>query len=118
LQPVALQVAASQQICGVRNNTEEMSGAGRGRGWLNLPKSAEPPRPTGLHKPTVNNTSPVPQINSPYKELIDRMKEINLNDDGIMFNKKMKYVQEYWLQECGNEEEVKSVSQQSAANVI
>jgi hypothetical protein len=84
-----------------------MSGAGRGRGWLNLPKSAEPPRPTGLHKPTVNNTSPVPQINSPYKELIDRMKEINLNDDGIMFNKKMKYVQEYWLQECGNEEEVK-----------
>jgi hypothetical protein len=35
------------------------------------------------------------------------MKEINLNDDGIMFNKKMKYVQEYWLQECGNEEEVK-----------
>jgi hypothetical protein len=46
------------------------------------------------------------------------MKEINVNDDGIMFNKKMKYVQEYWLQECGNEEEVKSVSQQSAASVI
>ncbi|KAJ3649829.1 hypothetical protein Zmor_021549 [Zophobas morio] len=81
-------------------------GVGRGRGWLNLSKSAEPPKPMGLSKPPMNTPSPAPQLSSEYDELVDRIKELSTNDDGIMFNKKMKYIQSYWTQDCTRQKEV------------
>ncbi|RZC43086.1 uncharacterized protein BDFB_006990 [Asbolus verrucosus] len=81
------------------------SGAGRGRGWLNLGKNAEPPRPMGLARPPANPT-PVQQVECKYKGLIEKVKEMNVSDDGIMFNKKLQYIQTYWVQECGSREDV------------
>ncbi|KYB26290.1 hypothetical protein TcasGA2_TC009812 [Tribolium castaneum] len=84
-------------------------GAGRGRGWLNLGSNAEPPKPMGLPPPVV--PSPV-EVSPEYKELVDRVKELNVNDDGILLNQKVKHIQSFWQNECHTQEEVQASFEQ------
>ncbi|XP_044265908.1 CBP80/20-dependent translation initiation factor [Tribolium madens] len=80
-------------------------GAGRGRGWLNLGSNVEPPKPMGLPQPLA--PSPV-EVSPEYRALVDRVKELNVNDDGILLNKKVKHIQNFWQDECHSQEEVEA----------
>ncbi|KAJ8925440.1 hypothetical protein NQ315_009273 [Exocentrus adspersus] len=94
------------------------SGVGRGRGWLNLSKNpnpaAEPPRPGSIPSPTsVNPNSPslideshFADKSNEFIDLINIVKQLNINDDGIKFNQKKKYIVESWKDCCQTGEEV------------
>lgn len=83
-------------------------GAGRGRAWLNLAKNSEPPRPGGP-LPSVNGFVEDYHISEDNKELIERVKLLNSNDDGIAFNNKMKHIQNFWIERCHCKEDVEYV---------
>ncbi|KAJ8927017.1 hypothetical protein NQ314_020580 [Rhamnusium bicolor] len=96
------------------------SGVGRGRGWLNLNKnqnvSSVPPRPGSIPSPTtINPLSPKLTITddtqftdatNDFTDLISNIKQLNMNDDGIKFNQKLKYVLEIWNEKCQTTEDV------------
>lgn len=93
-------------------------GVGRGRGWLNLKAQStkNPGSGTSTSPPIVNNT-PSPNLNShdngkysnvadDYTDLISKIKQLSVNDDGIMFNQKIRYIIESWNEDCQNPVEV------------
>ncbi|XP_066262149.1 uncharacterized protein [Euwallacea similis] len=91
-------------------------GVGRGRGWLNLKaQGAKSPGLENSSPPITNNVSPnfSNQDNRKYVDaledftsLINKIKQINLEDDGIKFNQKIRYIVEGWNQDCQNGSEV------------
>lgn len=78
-------------------------GAGRGRGWLNLTPNSEPPKPMGLPQPLPPAQSPPVKVE--HQELINRVKELSVNDDGILLNRKVQHIQAFW-HDCSGEKEV------------
>lgn len=94
------------------------SGVGRGRGWLNLNKNQNaavvPPRP-GSSPTSINPLSPnlaliddaqfVDKSNE-FTDLINIVKQLNLNDDGIKFNQKKKHLLESWKESCQTGDDV------------
>ncbi|XP_030765691.1 uncharacterized protein LOC115889761 [Sitophilus oryzae] len=92
-------------------------GVGRGRGWLNLntpnkytPGIDEMPSPSASKHLNTNEIddenkyyTDVPQD---FSDLINAVKVISLEDDGIKFNQKMKYITEIWVEKCRNSDDV------------
>ncbi|XP_028131801.1 CBP80/20-dependent translation initiation factor-like isoform X1 [Diabrotica virgifera virgifera] len=89
-----------------------MSKGGRGRGWLNINKNQNNPVPPGnivtVAKPNIPSVADESLFTdaSEYKEIINRVKELNISDDGIKFNQKLRYILENWKQDCKSSEEV------------
>ncbi|XP_057669364.1 uncharacterized protein LOC130901784 [Diorhabda carinulata] len=88
---------------------------GRGRGWLHLNKNqnaAPNPAPIQVADNPKNITvigdeSKFTDVNEhEFKDLISKIREIKVTDDGIKFNQKIKYILENWKQDCQNSEEV------------
>ncbi|CAH0550645.1 unnamed protein product [Brassicogethes aeneus] len=85
---------------------------GRGRGWLNVYKSNSAPIQPGIvPEPVINNAKPVDNTKfvdarEEYMDLANKVKKLNVNDDGILFNQKIKYILENWKECCSNGEEV------------
>ncbi|XP_060536163.1 uncharacterized protein LOC132708071 [Cylas formicarius] len=79
------------------------SGVGRGRGWLNLKSQNVPGAPGSGTSP---NSSPSPTDQhfsnavSDFSILLGKIKQLNLADDGIKFNQKIKYILDGWFEEC------------------
>lgn len=97
------------------------SGVGRGRGWLNLNKNQNaaviPPRP-GSSPTSVNPLSPNLALiddaqfadkSNEFIDLINIVKQLNLNDDGIKFNQKKKHILETWKESCQAGDDVEYV---------
>ncbi|KAJ8947835.1 hypothetical protein NQ318_009980 [Aromia moschata] len=96
------------------------SGIGRGRGWLNLKKNPTVnvplcPQSMPLNSSSINPLSPklsstdeVQFVDSSneFTDLINKVKQLNVNDDGIKFNQKIKYIVENWKQNCETSEAV------------
>lgn len=90
------------------------SGVGRGRGWLNLKmQGTKSPGGETQNSPPIINDSHSPNLHSPdnrkfedapddFSSLINKIKQLNLQDDGIKFNQKIKYIVEGWTQDCLN----------------
>lgn len=86
-------------------------GIGRGRGWLNL-KSQNNASNTNR----VGNNVPVScqdsceneftDAKNDYNDIINKVKQLNMNDDGILFNQKVKYILENWNEDCQTPEQV------------
>lgn len=98
------------------------SGVGRGRGWLNLKQNQNNTNPAVVGnvanppKNSVNqanlNTKEEKQFIDTQKEacdLVNKIKQLNINDDGILFNQKIKYIIENWKNDCRTSEEVQLV---------
>lgn len=85
------------------------SGIGRGRGWLNLNKQQ---RPGGVPESTtvtqeVSLNSTMNQLNiTEYTKLINQINMLNENDDGILFNQKLKTIIEVWQESCKTDADV------------
>lgn len=75
------------------------SGTGRGRGWLKLEKSSDPPCP-GLDevnkKYPLQQPNPNPPDDSDFSDLIKQFDIFKISDDGIQLNNKIRYICEYW----------------------
>ncbi|CAH2007181.1 unnamed protein product [Acanthoscelides obtectus] len=88
------------------------SGVGRGRGWLNLNKTQSQnavPKvgaATAGQDLTAAEESRYIDASSSYNDLINKIQQLNIKDDGILFNQKIKYVLENWKQDCQNSEQV------------
>lgn len=90
------------------------SGVGRGRGWLNLKQSQNVPNPTAvstLTSPPINQANVKEEtqfvdIPNDNNDLVNKIKQLNLSDDGILFNQKIKYIVENWKNDCRTNEEV------------
>lgn len=91
------------------------SGKGRGRGWLNLKQSQNTPNPTivgNLTSPPASQTNTVKEetqfsdIEKNTTDLVNKIRQLNLGDDGILFNQKIKYIVENWKNECHTSDEV------------
>lgn len=93
------------------------SGTGRGRGWLNLNKNAGAPKPGGLPNGiSTNNTFSESKLvhdqssatigNSQYQSLVCLLEQLDLNDDGILLNQKLKHIIESWGIECNSDTDV------------
>lgn len=84
------------------------SGIGRGRGWLNLNKQ----RPGGTPESTsvtqdMSLNSTMNQLNiTEYTKLISQINMLNENDDGILFNQKLKAIMEVWQDSCKTDDDV------------
>lgn len=88
-------------------------GTGRGRGWLNLKQNAPVvgvTMPTVSSPATVQSADPLREdaqfVDVDYLDLVNKVKQLNVNDDGILFNKKIKYIFESWTENCQTKEEV------------
>ncbi|KAL1497502.1 hypothetical protein ABEB36_008453 [Hypothenemus hampei] len=88
------------------------TGVGRGRGWLNL-KNQEKSNPgvTSLDLEqiasfTIQEKTEFSDSSDDFSSLINKIKKLNLNDDGILFNQKIKYIVENWNEDCKNAAEV------------
>lgn len=83
------------------------SGVGRGRGWLKLQKNQQNVSPNTVPLPpeSLKDESEFSDV-SEYKDLISRVKELDVTDDGIKFNQKIRYILENWKQDCQTSEEV------------
>ncbi|XP_050292691.1 uncharacterized protein LOC126733423 isoform X2 [Anthonomus grandis grandis] len=95
-------------------------GIGRGRGWLNLKaqnQTINAPGSENAQSPPALNNLPPPKVNSnvidtfsdaqnDYSSLVSKIKHLDINDDGIMFNQKIKHIIESWYQDCQNAPEV------------
>lgn len=97
-------------------------GVGRGRGWLNLKQSQNNPNtaavgnlaspPLSVVNQTNLNTNEENQFVDPPEsgcDLANKIKQLNINDDGILFNQKIKYIVENWKNDCRSSEEVELV---------
>lgn len=96
------------------------SGVGRGRGWLNLKmQGTKSPGGETQNSPPIINDSHSPNLHSPdnrkfedasddFSSLINKIKQLNLQDDGIKFNQKIKYIVEGWTQDCLNGADVET----------
>lgn len=109
------------------------SGVGRGRGWLNLKQNQNSTAPAAvgnLTSPTVTSVNLTNTNITNTKEqnkfedfpdndtaVVNRIKQLDLNDDGILFNQKIKYIVENWKTDCQTSEEVELVSQNSQINL-
>lgn len=89
------------------------SGVGRGRGWLNLkqnqniPNSSGPTTLTSPINPTnVKEETQFTDIPNETNDLVNKIKQLNICDDGILFNQKIKYIVENWKNDCRTNEEV------------
>lgn len=85
------------------------SGIGRGRGWLNLNKQQRPggtpENATVSHDLSANTT--MSQLNiTEYAKLINQINMLNENDDGILFNQKLKAIMKVWQESCKTEADV------------
>ncbi|KAG5861709.1 hypothetical protein JTB14_036471 [Gonioctena quinquepunctata] len=90
---------------------------GRGRGWLNLSKNQGAPNnfSVPMVPPLIGNTNHInPSVIDDnqfvdaveYIDLINVVKELNISDDGIKFNQKMKYILEKWKEDCKTGDDV------------
>lgn len=97
-------------------------GVGRGRGWLNLKQSQNNPNTAAVGNLASPPLSVVNQTNVNTNEenkfiatpedgcdLVNKIKQLNVNDDGILFNQKIKYILENWKNDCRSGEEVELV---------
>ncbi|CAG9762262.1 unnamed protein product [Ceutorhynchus assimilis] len=78
-------------------------GIGRGRGWLKL-KSQDIKNP-GSESPSTLANDASQQFSDAcedYAGLISEIKQLNINDDGIKFNQKIRHILESWNEECQN----------------
>ncbi|CAG9864054.1 unnamed protein product [Phyllotreta striolata] len=86
------------------------SGVGRGRGWMNLQKNQQQHvLPINIHAnetPKISLKDVTEFIDIENDELTKRIKELNINDDGIKFNQKIKFILEKWKQDCQTGEDV------------
>lgn len=92
------------------------SGTGRGRGWLNLKQNQTTPTQTSTQGAS-NSNSTIGLKNYTGREeklftdiddcdLVNRVKQLSMNDDGILFNQKLKFIQDSWKYNCQSAEEV------------
>lgn len=88
------------------------SGIGRGRGWLNLNKQQRPggvPESVSVTTVTqeVSLNTTMTQLNiGEYAKLINQINMMNENDDGILFNQKLKAIIEVWKESCKTDADV------------
>lgn len=93
-------------------------GVGRGRGWLNLTQNPNVPDPAVVGSLPKVSTSPKTKINlnvedesrftdSPNdtNDFVNKISQINLSDDGILFNQKLKYITTNWKNCCKSDVE-------------
>lgn len=89
-------------------------GVGRGRGWLNL-KGQNIKSPGSESNIPNHNVSPdfnlsenkkFSDAGSDYSDLISKINQLNINDDGIKFNQKIQYIIENWAKDCQSAPEV------------
>lgn len=111
-----------------------MSGSGRGRGWLKLDKNrpvGEPTSNANLESPVnsswledeptqtgvSNNFGGGDALAQEFNmisfnqqqgvKLLGLVEKINLSDDGIQFNKKLKSIVLFWQADCKSDKEVR-----------
>lgn len=91
------------------------SGVGRGRGWLNLKQNQNTPNSTAvvgtIASPPITPANVKEEIQfvdipNDNNDLVNKIKQLNLSDDGILFNQKIKYIIKDWNKDCRTSEEV------------
>lgn len=94
-------------------------GVGRGRGWLNLKQNqnntdtavvgnlASSPR-TNITKTNIGlkEETNFSDVSSDTVDLVNEIKTLNINDDVILINKKVKFFVKNWKNNCQTIEEV------------
>lgn len=97
-------------------------GVGRGRGWLNLKQNQNNSNAAAIGNlaspplTAVNQTNLNPKEETQFTDtsengcdLVNKIKQLNINDDGILFNQKIKYIVKNWKNDCRSSEEVELV---------
>ncbi|XP_025836598.1 uncharacterized protein LOC108744470 isoform X1 [Agrilus planipennis] len=80
------------------------SGVGRGRGWLNLNKRSNPIRPGPI--PSSNENQNAEKASLGKDKVLSTLEALDVKDDGILLNQKLKYILECFEQECKTANEV------------
>lgn len=99
-------------FCLIYSN-KEMSGIGRGRGWLNMNKNTKPGMEelpeSSKHDSGLTVSAAGTKIDSKYSTMVSVICKFNESDDGILLNQKLRHFIEVAEVECADSKSVEYV---------